>query len=64
MIRNVGTTDCFIRFTVGIVLVSMVFIGPQTDWGWFGLIPLASSFLGYCPLYSLIDFNTLSTEKK
>ena len=55
---NVGSIDRIIRIVVGLVLIALVFVGPQTPWGWIGIIPLATGLLKTCPLYSLLGFNT------
>ncbi|MEO5706564.1 MAG: DUF2892 domain-containing protein [Alteraurantiacibacter sp.] len=55
---NVGSIDRLLRIIVGVVLIALVFVGPQTPWGWLGLIPLATGLLRTCPLYSLIGVNT------
>jgi hypothetical protein len=56
--KNMGTTDRIVRSIVGLVLISLVFVGPQTPWGWIGIIPLATAILSWCPAYSLIGMNT------
>jgi len=56
--RNEGTIDRVLRIILGAVLLSLVFIGPQTPWGWVGIIPLATGLLGSCPLYSILGLNT------
>jgi hypothetical protein len=58
MTRNMGTADRTIRAIVGVVLLALVFVGPQTAWGWIGIIPLATALLGNCPAYSLIGVRT------
>ena len=57
---NVGTVDRVLRIIVGIVLIALVFVGPQTAWGWLGLIPLITGLARTCPAYSLIGVNTCS----
>lgn len=64
MQRNVGTVDRVIRIVVGLLLISLVFWGPQTNWGWIGLIPLISGILGWCPAYSLLGVSTCSAERR
>ncbi|WP_438952210.1 YgaP family membrane protein [Porticoccus sp.] len=61
---NLGTADRLLRLVVGLVLITLVFIGPQTAWGWIGLIPLATALLGNCPVYSLLGFDTCRTKKQ
>lgn len=58
MQSNMSSTDRFIRVIVGIVLLSLVFIGPQTAWGYLGLIPIATALVGFCPLYRLMHIST------
>ncbi|CFX46721.1 conserved protein of unknown function [Candidatus Filomicrobium marinum] len=55
---NVGGIDRAIRALVGVVLISLVFVGPQTPWGWVGLLPLATAIIGWCPPYTLLGINT------
>ena len=58
--KNVGTTDRVIRFALGIVLLSLLFLLPS-PYAWFGLIgvvPLATSLSGYCPLYQAFGVST------
>lgn len=58
MVRNEGTVDRVIRIALGVVLLSLVFVGPATWLGWFGLVPLATGLTGFCPLYRLIGVRT------
>lgn len=55
---NMGAADRVIRAIIGVVLIALVFIGPQTMWGWIGVIPLATALIGNCPAYSLIGIKT------
>lgn len=64
---NVGGIDRVLRIIVGIVLISLVFIGDQiigqnVVWGWIGIVPLATGILKFCPVYSLFGFKTCSTK--
>jgi len=58
MNTNVGGIDKTLRIIAGLILLSLVFIGPQTPWGWIGIVPLATGLINWCPLYSLLGFNT------
>jgi membrane protein implicated in regulation of membrane protease activity len=58
MVRNEGTVDRVVRIALGLVLLSLVFVGPVTWLGWFGLVPLATGLVGFCPLYRLIGVRT------
>lgn len=59
---NMGAADRIIRAIIGLVLIALVFVGPQTAWGWIGIVPLATALLGICPAYSLFGFKTCKTE--
>ena len=61
MKANVGSIDRVLRVIVGLVLISLVFVGPQTPWGWIGVVPLLTALVGYCPLYSIIGIKTCKT---
>lgn len=58
MSANVGSVDRVLRVVLGLVLISLVFIGPQTPWGWIGVVPLLTALIGYCPAYSIFGINT------
>ena len=55
---NEGLADRVIRVGVGLVVLSLAFVGPQTPWGYLGLIPLITGIVGYCPAYRLLGINT------
>ncbi|RMG54418.1 MAG: DUF2892 domain-containing protein [Gammaproteobacteria bacterium] len=59
---NEGMIDRILRVIVGIGLISLVFVGPQTPWGWIGVVPLATGLIGWCPLYSLLGISTRKKE--
>lgn len=58
MTQNIGNIERAIRAIVGIGLISLVFIGPQTVWGWIGVVPLATAIIGWCPPYAMLGINT------
>jgi hypothetical protein len=59
---NMGSADRIIRAIVGIVLLALVFVGPQTPWGWIGIVPLATAIAGICPAYSLLGIKTCKKQ--
>ena len=63
MKKNVGTIDRSLRIIIGIVLISLAFIGPQTAWGWVGVIPLATALIGWCPLYKIFGISSCQVSK-
>ena len=61
MRKNVGSSDKILRIVVGIALIAFANFGPQTGynvWGWIGIIPLVTAFLGICPAYSILGIKT------
>ncbi|MFZ0256649.1 MAG: DUF2892 domain-containing protein [Gammaproteobacteria bacterium] len=61
MKTNIGTIDRILRVIVGIGLISLAFIGPQTPWGWIGVVPLLTALVGWCPAY--VPFGISSCSK-
>lgn len=58
MKTNVGKIDRAIRIVLGLGLLALAFIGPQTPWGYLGIVPLVTALVGYCPAYSLFGLRT------
>lgn len=60
MQANVGNVDRIIRIIVGLALLSMLFlVEGNLRWvGLVGIIPLATAFMRFCPLYSIFRINT------
>jgi len=59
-VQNVHPIERVVRVVLGLVLVSLVFVGPATSWGLIGLVPLLTGIAGTCPAYSLFGFSTCS----
>jgi hypothetical protein len=55
---NEGSLDRALRVILGIAILSLVFFGPTTAWGWLGVVPLVTGLVGMCPLYSLLGIRT------
>ena len=64
MPKNEGTIDRVLRIIVGAILIALVFVGPQTPWGWIGVIPLVTGFIDWCPAYRLLGLRTCPVEKQ
>ncbi|WP_370276992.1 DUF2892 domain-containing protein [Pontibacterium sp.] len=58
MEKNIGNLDKIIRVLVGLVLIALVFVGPQTAWGWIGVPVILIAFFGWCPLYKVLGVST------
>lgn len=62
--RNEGAIDRILRVIVGLAVISLVFVGPQTAWGWLGVVPLATGLIGWCPAYTLLGIRTCRMPAK
>lgn len=63
MNTNIGTLDRVARIVVGLVLIALVFVGPQTPLGWIGVVPLLTALIGWCPAYRLFGISTCPLRK-
>lgn len=59
---NIGKVERILRIIAGLVILSLVFIGPQSPWAWLGLVPLATGILGWCPPYAMLGINTCKSK--
>ena len=58
MKQNVHNIERIVRIVVGLLLISLAFWGPQSPWGWIGVVPLATGLLGWCPPYAMLGIST------
>jgi hypothetical protein len=58
MTKNEGNLDRAARVVGGIALIALAATGTVGVWGWIGIVPLATGALGWCPLYTVLGFNT------
>ena len=56
--KNVHQVERVLRVLVGIGVLSLAFVGPQTPWGYLGIVPLLTGIVGTCPAYTLFGFST------
>jgi hypothetical protein len=54
---NIGNVERMVRVLVGILLISLVFVGPKTAWGFLGFVPLLTGLAGSCPAYRLFGLS-------
>ncbi len=64
MKKNIHQMERVVRVVVGIVLITMAFVGPANLWFLLGAIPLATGLIGWCPPYALFGISTCKLEKK
>ena len=55
---NESGIERVIRIIAGLIILSLVFVGPQSLWGLVGLVPLVTGLIGNCPIYSLLGIST------
>jgi hypothetical protein len=60
---NEGTVDRILRVLVGIIILSLAFLGPKTPWAYLGIVPLLTGAIGFCPLYAILGINTCGVPK-
>jgi hypothetical protein len=60
---NEGTLDRAARVILGLGLLSLTVVGPQTWFGLLGLLPLATGLAGTCPAYTLLGVSTCPVAK-
>lgn len=59
MQQNIGKTDKMIRMILGVLFLGFFFLSGAAKFvGIIGVILLLTSFLNFCPLYTLIKVNT------
>ena len=63
MTHNIGAADKTARLIAGLALLSLVLLlsGPHRWYGLIGIVPLATAYLNFCPLYTLLGVNTCGT---
>lgn len=61
--HNEHNIERVLRIVLGLGLLSITVVGPQTLWGLIGIVPLATGLLGSCPLYTLFGFSTCPVKK-
>ena len=59
---NEAGWDRTLRIVIGLVAISLVFIGPKSMWGLLGIIPLATGVTGSCLLYTVMGVSTCPTK--
>ncbi len=63
LVTNEHPVERVIRVLVGLVLLSLVVVGPKTLWGLLGFVPLITGLVGSCPIYTLLGVSTCGTRR-
>ncbi len=62
MKKNIHPIERVLRVVVGIILVTMAFVGPANYWFLLGIIPVLTGLIGWCPPYQLLGISTCKTK--
>lgn len=60
--KNEHPAERVVRVLVGLGLLGLA--GPQTPWGYIGIVPLLTGLAGTCPLYSALGVSTCPVNRK
>lgn len=63
LVQNEHTVERILRVLLGVGLLTIAFVGPQTPWGYLGIVPLLTGLLGSCPLYTLLGISTCAMKR-
>jgi len=61
MKKNVLWWDRFIRFVLGVFLIAWAIAGGPA-WGYVGVYFLATGSWGFCPIYSLLNYQPFEAD--
>jgi len=57
MNANVGSMDQYIRYAIGMVILSLG-VAYGSIWGLIGVVPIMTALLSWCPPYALLGLKT------
>jgi hypothetical protein len=58
MKQNIHNVERVIRVVLGLIIFSLVFVGPKSLWGLIGILPIMTGLIGWCPPYQLLGIST------
>lgn len=63
MKANVGGIDRILRIVIGLALIALTLTGTIGIWGWLGVVLVATAAIGFCPLYTVLGFNSCPVSR-
>ncbi len=60
--RNEHVVDRALRVLLGLGLLSLTVVGPQSWLGLVGLVPLVTGLVGSCPIYTVLGLRTCKDD--
>jgi hypothetical protein len=64
MKKNIGNVERIIRVVLGIGILPLAFVGPQSPWAYLAIVPLLTGLVGWCPPYALLGIGTSVRDAK
>lgn len=65
MKKNVGSVDRWVRFILGILLLTLLFTDLSYNYiGYIGIVLILTGLFKVCPLYSLFGLKTCPLKNK
>jgi len=61
---NEHTAERVVRVLVGLGILGLTVVGPQTMWGLIGVVPLVTGLVGSCPVYTLLGDSTCPVKAR
>jgi len=58
---NICKFERYLRIALGLAMLVLIFVGPKPAWGIFGLLPLSTGLVGWCPIYAIFGVSTCFT---
>jgi hypothetical protein len=66
--KNTGVIDRAARVIAGALLIAFALgvFGPSSYaiYGWIGVVPILTAFVGFCPAYALVGLSTCPAAPK
>jgi len=64
MKKNIGNVERVVRVVLGVLVVSLAFVGPRSPWAFLAIIPIVTGLIGYCPPYALLGIDTTRRARR
>lgn len=63
MVLNVHNVEAILRIILGLGMIALVYTGPETPWGWLGVVLIATGIFKFCPVYRLLGISTRKSSE-
>lgn len=64
MTRNIGNMDRIARAVIGAAFIGAALSGVIGNWGWLGVVLLATAAFSFCPAYELLGMSSCQVQPK